>query len=81
MKAIPDPTERFLTEFALAKALSLLAADPEYRQTFKGRAFDLLLYARCVHDVFRRREVLEGILAGTIRDMDDLSPFPVSDPD
>jgi hypothetical protein len=57
---ISDPKERLLTEIAVAKALAFLATDPEYRRTVSAAQVDLLLYARTVHELFRRADVLKA---------------------
>ncbi len=76
VKTIDDRKERLLTEIALAKALSFLATDPGYRQTFAATPLDLVVYARTVHDLFRRVDIVKGVLDGTITSVDDLDPFP-----
>ena len=76
VKAIPDAKERLLTEFAVAKALSFLVGDPEYRQAFAIAPLDLLVFARTVHNLFGRLDVLRGVLDGTVTSIDDLDPFP-----
>jgi hypothetical protein len=78
VRAIPDAKERLLTEIAVAKALSFLATDPEYRRTFGKAPVDLLLYARTVHAVVRPTDILRSVLDGAITSIDDLDPFPRS---
>lgn len=76
VNSIQDGQERLLTEIAVAKALSFLATDPGYRQTFAEAPLDLLVYARTVHEFFRRVDIVKGVLDGTITSVDDLDPFP-----
>ncbi|WP_434044606.1 MULTISPECIES: hypothetical protein [Sorangium] len=78
IKSIADAKERLLTEIAVAKALSFLATDSEYRRTFEKAPVDLLLYARTVHALFRHSDVLRGVLDGVITSIGDLDPFPRS---
>lgn len=76
VNSIQDGKERLLTEIAVAKALSFLATDPGYRQTFAEAPLDLLVYARTVHAFLRRVDIVKGVLDGTITNIDDLDPFP-----
>jgi hypothetical protein len=76
VKSIRDGKERLLTEIAVAKALSFLATDTEYRRTFAEAPVDLLVYARTVHELFRRADIVKGVLDGTITSVNDLDPFP-----
>jgi hypothetical protein len=76
VNSIADAKERLLTEIAVAKALSFLAADSEYRLNVGKAPIDLLIYARIVHALFRRADVLKGVLDGAITSIDDLDPFP-----
>jgi hypothetical protein len=75
-KAINDPTERVLTEVALARAISFLLTDGEYQAKCFSAPFDLLNFARAAHAFFEMRTVVRDILSGTIASIDDLSPFP-----
>lgn len=75
VKSITDTKERLLTEIAVAKALSYLAADSEYRRTFGKAPVDLLIYARVLHALFQRPDVIGGVLSGVITCIDDLDPF------
>jgi hypothetical protein len=76
VKSIQDGKERLLTEIAVAKALSFLVTDPEYRRIVANAPVDLLLYARTVHELFRRADIVKGVLDGTITSVNDLDPFP-----
>ena len=76
VKSIQNAKERLLMEIAIAKALSFLATDPEYRRTFAEAPVDLLVYARTVHEFFRRTDIVKGVLDGTITSVNDLDPFP-----
>lgn len=75
VRNIADPKVRLLTEVALAKALSFLVGDEEYRSTFQRSPFDLFTYARTVHELFRRAELLQRVLDGTVVSIEELEPF------
>jgi hypothetical protein len=75
VNSIQDGKERLITEIAVAKALSFLATDPGYRQTVAEAPLDLLVCARTVHELFRRVDIVKGVLDGTITSVDDLDPF------
>jgi len=76
VRALKEPTDRLLVELALAKALSFLVADSDYRARFKQAPLDLLTYAKAVHSFLSQRDVVGGVLEGKITSVDDLSPFP-----
>lgn len=75
VRSIPEPKERLLTELALAKALSFLAADSSYRETFSVSPMDLLTLARTLREFFKDTSVISGVLNGSIASVDDLDPF------
>ena len=72
VRSLSDPTERLLMELALAKALSFLASDPEYRRTFTRAPVDLLMYARTTHAFLQQADVLRNVMSGKITSVDDL---------
>lgn len=77
VRSLSDSTDRLLVELALAKALSFLVADSEYRTTFKRAPLDLLTYARTAHAFLCQKDVLRDVLDGKITSVDDLNPFPM----
>lgn len=79
VKSIEDARQRLLLEVAVARALSFLVADPEYRASFSERPMDLLTYARTVHAFVQQESILKGIMDGTVTSIDDLDPFPRSE--
>lgn len=79
VKSIEDARQRLLLEVAVARALSFLVADPEYRANFSERPMDLLTYARTVHAFVQQESILKGIMDGTVTSIDDLDPFPRSE--
>lgn len=79
VRSIADPTERLLTELAVANALSFLASDPDYQRRFSTAPLDLLTFARGVDALLKNKEILRKVLDGEITDINDLNPFTTTD--
>jgi hypothetical protein len=75
VRSISNAKQRLLTEIAVARALSFLASDPEYRHTFGQAPLDMLTFARTVHALFQQTDVLKDVIDGAITSVDDLNPF------
>jgi hypothetical protein len=78
VKSVKEPKERLMLEVAVARALSFLATDPEYRASFSECPMDLLTYARTVHALLQKDTILKDIIDGKVTSIDDLDPFPSS---
>ena len=70
---IRDPKERLLTQAAVARALHAWLSDAEQAAKLVAIPIDLLAFAKGVHALFRDRRVLEGILNGSLTNLDELS--------
>lgn len=77
VNGITDPKERLLTEYSVARTISFLAADEEYRNRYGNAPLDLLLYTRAIHAILRESETLQGIRDGKLRRIEDIDPFPL----
>lgn len=75
VQSITDVTEHLLTEIALSRAIGAWVNDPAQRDELMRRPIDLLPFVIAVHAFFRDRAVLEGILEGKIKSLEDLDPF------
>jgi hypothetical protein len=73
--AISDPTERLLTEAALSRAIGAWVGDPVQRALLMETPIDLLAYARGTHAFFRNRDLIQRILNGECRSVDDIEAF------
>ena len=84
VRAIEKPTERLLMEVALNHAVGFLLRDRSYihHVAESGTPFDLFLFVSSLQSFLQREDVVRGIVAGTIRSLDDLNPFAgAGDPD
>lgn len=73
IRAIQDDTERLLTEAAVSKAIGIWMSDPSARAQLMSEPMDVLLFAKAVHAFLGDRDVVEGILNGKYKSIEELS--------
>lgn len=72
IQSVPDPQVRLLAQISLGIAISSLARDTEYQRICAQSPIDLLVYARTLTDIFRRIDIISGVLNGDVSSVDDL---------
>lgn len=69
---IVDPTERRLTRAAHCRAVTFLLEDQEYQQDYEQYPFDMLMFVRTAHALFKNKELVRRIVNGSYQDVEDI---------
>jgi len=73
--AISDPIVRVLTEAALSRAIFAWMADPVQRASLVETPIDLLVHARGMYAFFCDRDLIQRVLNGEYRSVEDIEVF------